>query len=503
MQRDIDRLRTAAFDLLIVGGGVHGAALAFEAASRGVGVALIERGDFAGGASSNSLKILHGGFRYLQHANLLRMRNSIRARWEWSAMAPGLVRPLPCAIAAQGWGTRSFPVLASALAVNDLVSIDRNRHIPKSVCVPNGRMLMRDEFHAIAGPLVGGVGTSGCVWWDVLALDTEALVIGLIAGAAAAGACVANYVAATQLLVSSGAVHGVVATDMESGTTFELGAARTICAMGTSSTGLTDEVDRRRPWVNHSCWATNVVLNEKWHSEAALVLTAPSAARELFFVPWRDRTMIGTHYAECDDRHDEAGQRRKAVADLLELAGNAAPVRRVEESDVCFVHWGSLPLDLAWRPGTPLRLSAAPLLVDYGRQTGLTGLWSVTGVKFTTALEVARWALARVLPGLTMRSMAPIPARFGMLGSLTSDRSPADAESAGECAARDWLARRLEDAIFRRTGLGSAGYPGRETLEGCARGMARPLGWRPERIATEVRETMARYRERHFWQGRE
>ena len=150
-----------------------------------------------------------------------------------------------------------------------------------------------------------------------------------------------------------------------------------------------------------------------------------------------------------------------------------------------------------------LRLATSPLLLDYGRCGGPSGLWSLIGVKYTTALEEARRAVPQVLHGLVIRSMEPRVGRFGMLAPLSGPAGPVSDESAGESAARDWQARKLEDAVFRRTGCGSAGYPGRDALKACARGMARALGWGADRIGTEIDETMALYRERHFWKGQE
>ncbi len=505
MQRDTSRLRESRFDLLIVGGGVYGAALAFEGAARGARVALIEQGDFAAGASSNSLKILHGGFRYLQQANLARMRSSIRARRGWCVLAPELVRPLACAIASHGVATRSYAAMGLALAVNDLVSADRNAGVVPEKRIPRGRMLGRREFGTIAAPALGEVHTAGCRWWDVLALDSEALVMGLLADAATSGAVVSNYTPATSLLMNGSRVDGVVASDLESGSSFEIHATRTVLATGCSESGLAANLpaDGNGTTARPSCWALNLVLNRKWHSESALALSEPEGDRQLFFVPWRDRTMVGTHYVPRRANQDEAQVRRSAAMELVGLAAAAAPGLGIAERDIALIHWGSLPLAEEWRPGAAPRLSASPSLVDYGHRGGLAGLWSLTGVKFTTALEVARWALPQILQGLVMRSMGPGARRFGMLAPLAGAGSPQQAQAAGERAAREWLARHLEDAVFRRTGLGSAGYPGRQVLDACARGMATVLGWDEGRIGIEIDKTMALYRERHFWKGQE
>ena len=167
----------------------------------------------------------------------------------------------------------------------------------------------------------------------------------------------------------------------------------------------------------------------------------------------------------------------------------------------------SIGADCRWTVRVELARNHAwpqqPALVDYGHRTGLTGLWSVNGVKFTTAREVARGVLPRILQGLVMRSMAPQAMRFGMLAPLVAAGTLEHVQAAGEHAARDWLARSLDDAVLRRTGLGSAGYPGREALEACARGMAGVLGWSAVRIGNEIDKTMTLYRERHFWKGQE
>src|SRR5690349_14384800 len=106
MRRDIDALSGQRFDVAVVGGGIHGAWIALRAARAGHSVALLERGDFGGGTSANSLKILHGGLRYLQHLDLRRMRSSIEARREHARWMPHLFQPLPCVMPLEASGLR-------------------------------------------------------------------------------------------------------------------------------------------------------------------------------------------------------------------------------------------------------------------------------------------------------------------------------------------------------------------------------------------------------------
>ena len=468
---------------------MHGAAIACEAARSGARIAVIDRADFAGGASSNSLKILHGGFRYLRQLDLPRMRSSIRSRRQWAQLAPDLVMPLPCAIATTGYGARSPLPFAAALAANDILSADRNRGLSCAQRIPRGRLLRRAQYDEVARHLLGPTHSRGGLWWDAVALDTEALVVGLIERASAAGACAANYVEARELLVGSNGVRGVSAWDVESREAFEIRASHTLCAAGAGENGLTAALDRHAGIQRPACWAVNVVLQTR--PQADVAIAAPLAdSRYLFFVPWRQRTMIGTHYLPCNDSQNESDQRRRGMSELLGLARSAAPASRFEESDICFVHWGKLALERAWRGSEPAPLLNSPRLSDYVHVASLPGLWSIEGPKFTSALDVAQRTVQRVLGTRgSGKSNTTTPGANRIVG--------ADPETSGAEAARHLAARKLEDAVLRRTGLGSAGYPGKPVLEACARGMGRTLGWDAVRIRSEVEGLSQHYRERH------
>src|SRR5712672_4297775 len=95
MVRDIDRLSSRTFDLLVVGGGIYGLTVAYDAAQRGLSVALVERDDFGSGASFNHLRTIHGGLRYLQSLDIGRARESLSERRTLARIAPGALRPQP------------------------------------------------------------------------------------------------------------------------------------------------------------------------------------------------------------------------------------------------------------------------------------------------------------------------------------------------------------------------------------------------------------------------
>ena len=146
MKRDPARLGREVFDVLVIGGGIHGAAAARAAAARGLLTALIEQDDFGQATSANSLKIVHGGLRYLQHADIAKLRDSVRARREMFRRFPHLVAPLPCVLPTRGLGLRSRPAMAAALLLNDVLSADRNLGVAPASRLPRGRTISQAEL---------------------------------------------------------------------------------------------------------------------------------------------------------------------------------------------------------------------------------------------------------------------------------------------------------------------------------------------------------------------
>src|SRR5829696_2896091 len=149
MKRNLERLANQKFDILIVGGGIHGAVAAWDAALRGLSVALIERGDFGSGTSQNSLKIIHGGLRYLQDANLSRIRTMARERSTWMKIAPHLVHPLKCVMPTRKRISRSRLAMGVALTANDILSFDRNRLPDPEKKLDGGQIVSQQELASL------------------------------------------------------------------------------------------------------------------------------------------------------------------------------------------------------------------------------------------------------------------------------------------------------------------------------------------------------------------
>lgn len=169
MHREVTRFASEVFDVLVIGGRIYGATVAYLASLQGLRVGLIEQKDFGHATSANSLKIIHGGLRYLQHADIRRMRESITSRRWLFSLVPHLVQPLACLRPTYGYGVNGKPALAIALAVNDVIAWDRNRGIRHDKHLPRGRTISREECLRLVPGLGGRELTGAALWYDGIA----------------------------------------------------------------------------------------------------------------------------------------------------------------------------------------------------------------------------------------------------------------------------------------------------------------------------------------------
>src|SRR5574338_600542 len=230
MQRDLSRLTGTTHDVIVVGGGIQGVWIAWDAALRGLSVALLERDDFGAATSANSLRIVHGGLRYLARGDLPRMRESIRERAALLRVAPSLVEPLPVLIPTVGAGTQSRMAMGAALRLNDLGSFDRNRGLRPDRRLPRGRLVAADECRRLFPAFPPSSG--GALWYDARLSHPERLTLAIARAAAGRGAAVANYCRVERLVSDGGRVRGVVATDLEAGGELEIRGRTVVIAAG-------------------------------------------------------------------------------------------------------------------------------------------------------------------------------------------------------------------------------------------------------------------------------
>src|SRR3954452_25231651 len=238
MTRDLEQLSGRTFDLLVVGGGIYGLAIAYDAAQRGLSVALVERHDFGSGSSFNHLRTIHGGLRYLQSLDIARARESIRERRTIARIAPHAVRPLPFAVPLYRSLMRGKTAMRAGFALDRFVAAGRNRGVPPSLRLPGGRVVSRS--HAVQRfPGLRRQGLTGAaVFYDYVTTEPDRLTFSYALAAAEHGAVLANHVEATAPLVDNGRVTGVSARDGLGSRTLDIAARITVNATGGRVDGL-------------------------------------------------------------------------------------------------------------------------------------------------------------------------------------------------------------------------------------------------------------------------
>jgi glycerol-3-phosphate dehydrogenase len=531
MIRDLDRLTATTFDVLVVGGGVYGLTVAYDAAQRGLSVALIERDDFGCGASFNHLRTIHGGLRYLQTVDVVRARESMRERRTLARIAPHALQPLPFAVPLYRSVVRGKTVMRAGFLVDRLVAMGRNRGVLSSHRLPGGRVVGRGTaVQRFPGLKRRGL-TGAAVFYDYIMLEPDRLTFSYALAAAEHGAALANHVEALEPLIDSRSgrrVAGVRAKDTAGGRELEIRASVTVNATGygidrlLGPLGLSSGIPMVR--------AFNLVTRRDAGEEA--LGGRSTMGRNLFLVPWRDRAIFGTWESDRVFQSGQAPDDSRDVAAFIAELNHAFPALDLAAADVTLVHRGVVPA--VAHPGR-VRLQGRDQILDHAKQ-GVEGLVTVSGAKYTTARAVAE----RVTSGLLSRLQRPaVPCRtastalpggsirdVGMtIGEarrehdegLPSDTIPHLIAAYGsryrdvvELAAKrpDWRTRiapdspvigaqlvqaarsemaiTLADAVIRRTPLGALGPPGDAALERAASIVGGELKWSDDRKRSEI-----------------
>lgn len=502
MRRDPARLADTAFDLLVIGAGIHGACAAWDAALRGLSVAIVDQNDFGSGTSANSLRIVHGGFRYLTRGDLFRMRESIRERSTLLRIARGLVEPLPVLVPVYGIGARGRVALGTALALNDLTSWSRNRNLDPERLIPRGRLVSRDECLRLFPGFAADGLTGGALWFDAQLLHPERLTLSFVQAADTLGAIPANYVRIDSLRIRDGTVHGARATDRLTGTEFDIEARSVLVAAGPWTRDMIATVaDHARPLhpSPERAMGLNLVIGRRL-SEVAVGVRARTTRRAdpvgggrrfLFLAPQGNATLLGTWYTMAED--ELASARAVGIRALLQEFNAACPGLRLSLDDVVRCQWGWLPLRAGNEPGRADALAERARIIDHGRKQGPARLISVEGVKYTTARRVAEQAIDKVFKSLGRVSPLCRTADLRLPGAQASvSLQPALAADTATvlCAVRDEMAVKLDDIVFRRTTLGTAPGPDRAVVEQVARVAGAELGWNSLRQEAEIDAVM-------------
>ena len=354
LKRNLRELSAETFDLLVVGGGAFGAAAAWDATLRGLRVALVEQGDFGGGSSAECFKMVHGGIRYLQHADIRRLRASCAERSALLRIAPHLVSPLPIVVPTYGHGRQGKVILAAGMYVYDALTIGKNHGIADpSRHIAGTQLLSRRQILALFPDLDQDSLTGGAIFEDGQMFNTGRLVLAFVKSAMSRGAVAANYAQATEFLWDQCRVCGARVHDRIDGSEFEVRARLVLNAAGPWAEYLLQDIahfgaPQRGDFSRDACF----IVNRKPQSRYALAVPGSSrdrdakvsrAARHLFSVPWHDRTLIGVWHRLFTARPESARVEEAELAAWMAEMNAACPAMRLEREDVSYVNCGLVP----------------------------------------------------------------------------------------------------------------------------------------------------------------
>jgi len=527
------------FDVLVIGGGITGAGVALDAATRGYTVALIERHDFASGTSSRSSKLVHGGLRYLQQFDLGLVREALLERQLMVKLAPHLVKPLPMIVPAFD-DEPPDRIVGAGLSLYDVMSReglrrrrrreDDDGHGYDSDWSPERhRAIDGAEVVERAPALASRNPTGGYLFYDCQTDDSRLVITALIEATRFGAVCV-NRVDAVDLLEEKGMARGVLARDLESGESFEIRAANVVNATGVWADRIRPdelhdeaEVPRIRP-----SRGTHITLPMEVLPLNDGVIVPAGEGRSIFALPWLGSTLVGTTDNDYDESDlDHVAPSGSDIDYLLEAVNSFfGTAIGVEEISGAFA--GVRPLISTGDPKKSVDISRKAELYETS-----SGMITITGGKLTTWRRMAKMVVDRIverdarnapcrtdeiplgqavsadeLPrvegvpedayerlagryGHRARDVLAVAAERGELAQPIVPGGPSELLAETVFAARREQARSVGDALLRRSRIGllaarEVSDPESGVAERVARAMAPELGWDDARVRAEL-----------------
>ncbi|HEX6744471.1 MAG TPA: glycerol-3-phosphate dehydrogenase/oxidase [Solirubrobacteraceae bacterium] len=512
-------LRAERFDVVVVGGGITGAGVALDAATRGYSVALVEKADYTSGTSSRSSKLVHGGLRYLQNFDLGLVREALLERQLMVRLAPHLVRPLPFVVPAFD-GARPDRMMGVGLNLYDAMARGGRRREEGDWEPERHRVIGGDEVVERLPALAGRAPTSGYLFYDCQTDDSR-LVLTVLSEAERFGAVCANRMEVTDLLDDGGRTRGVCVRDALSGERLQLRADNVVNATGVWADRLRPgelhdeaEVPRIRP-----SRGSHITLARDTLPLAAGAIVPAGGGRAIFALPWLGSTLVGT----TDDEHDadDLDHVQPAEGDIAYLLGavNAYFGAALGREHVTGAYAGVRPLISTGDPKKSVDISRKAEIYETS-----SGMITITGGKLTTWRRMAKMAVDRLverearaapcrthevplgqpidaaeLPrvegvpeeayerlagryGHAAHEVLAVAAESGGLAQPIAADGPADLLAEAVHAARHEQAVSVGDALLRRTRVallaaGNVADPDGATAHRVAMAMSGPLGW--------------------------
>jgi len=404
--RAIEEIAGKHFEVVVIGGGITGAGVALDAASRGYSAALLERGDYAVGTSSRSSKMVHGGLRYLQNFDLGLVREALLERQLMVRLAPHLVYPTPFLVAALGeerrdrklgLGLNMYDVMATTRAGRsrrERRAAREREESDESYWSPDRhRTIDRDEVLDLVPALAPREPKDAYLFYDCQTDDVR-LVLTVLGEAERFGAVMLNGAEVTDVLSANGKATGVAFLEEESGERMEVGADHVVNATGVFADGIRPEEllgEEDVPRIAPSRGTHLLIDGADLPMGRAACIVPAGEGRMIFSLPWYGRTLVGTtdNDFEGDTAHPRPAE--EDVAYLLE-ATNEFFGTSLTESDLVGAYAGVRPLISTGDPRKSVDISRKAELYETS-----SGMLTITGGKLTTWRRMAKQTVDRLV----------------------------------------------------------------------------------------------------------
>jgi glycerol-3-phosphate dehydrogenase len=533
----IEAIAGQSFDLVVIGGGITGAGVALDAASRGYSVALLERGDYAVGTSSRSSKMVHGGLRYLQNFDLGLVREALLERQLMVQLAPHLVYPTPFLVATAGEERRDRRV-GLGLNMYDVMAttrVGRGRREMRSAkeededfywSPDRHRTIDREEVLELVPALAARDPKDAYLFYDCQTDDVR-LVLTVLGEAERFGAVSLNGADVVEVLAENGRARGVAFTEAGSGERIEVGAERVVNATGVWADRIRPEEIAREEDVPRIAPSrgTHLLLDqaELPMGEAACIVPA-GEGRMIFSLPWYGRTLVGTTDNDYDGDISHPRPAAEDVGYLLD-AVNGFFGTSLGASDLVGAYAGVRPLISSGDPRKSVDISRKAELYETS-----SGMLTITGGKLTTWRRMAKQTVDRLVEregreapcrtaeiplgmpareedleapeGVGEEAVAQLAFRYGHAARVPLGLAREDPELAAPIvpgrpdllaevavAARHEQARSVADVLLRRTRLGLLAAPQLrepDSVRAVAEVLGSELGWSRRQVRREA-----------------
>ena len=522
------------FDVVVIGGGITGAGVALDAASRGYSVALVERGDFALGTSSRSSKMVHGGLRYLQNFDLGLVREALLERQLMVQLAPHLVYPTRFLVPALGDDRRDFRIGIGLNAYDAMATtrVGRGR-ASRSEHGEEGDFWAPDRHRKISGeeaseliPALEPLGPNSAFLFYDCQTDDARLVLTVLGEAERFGAVLLNHAEVTEVLDDGGHAAGVSCIDAESGEECEVRAANVVNATGVWADRIRPEeilTEEEIPRIAPSRGSHITLSTDALEIVDAACVIPAGAERTVMTLPWYGRVLVGPTDNDYDGDIDTVPP-GEDITYLLD-AVNSYFDRELTPDDLTGAYAGVRPLISSGDPKKSVDISRKAELYETS-----SGMLTITGGKLTTWRRMAEQTVDRIverdgrdapcrtddiplgMPArpedleteleLSEESLGQLAFRYGHAAKAVLDLCVERPELAGEIvegrpdllaevviAARREQARTVADVLLRRTRLGILAanqLRGAGSVAGVAELLGEELGWDPARVQKEA-----------------